>query len=148
MPWFEFSQERDAAAQIYQARNNNVRTWTVWRSDTGMVEGHCASIGYPLPYDTSFTNPLQAIDGLRSAARYHVAVVGQAEPNGLFASQNSIATWVRCLHGGKVVPTYVESKVTAYAIPVAVEGNRVVVIEGEAPTVVLKNNRKKMPSEP
>jgi hypothetical protein len=128
IPRFDYSLERAVTIELYQARNSRVATHTVWRSDTGIVEGDCPSIAYPLPYDTSLTNPLMEA--------YHTAI-GQAEPNGLFASQNSIATWVRCVVDGEEVPVYVESKVTAYPYPVEVdyETNRVTRASGHRPSV-------------
>ncbi len=139
IPKFDYSLERDVASQLYHARNERVATWTVWRSDLGQVEGDCPSIGYPIPYDTSLTNPL-------ALAYPHIgqsAAIEQAEPNGLYSSKNSIATWVRCMSkvNGKDVeaPIYIESKVTAYPYPVDVdyETNRVKPVEGKAPSVTI-----------
>lgn len=119
VPTFDWSLERDVVIQLYRARNERVATHTVWRSDYGMVEGDCPSIGYPIPYDTSLTNPVTTLNGFADGA-----VVEQPEPNGLFASKNSIATWVRCIgNDGSEVPIYIESKVTAYPFSVAVDYN-------------------------
>ena len=138
IPYFDWSLERSLAIQLYEARNEKVATHTVWRSDTGMVEGDCPSIGYPLPYDTSLTNPLQTANSYRSSP-----VIEQPEPNGLYSSKNSIATWVRCVCevNGKVIeaPIYIESKVTTYPYPVTVdyENNRVYPVENVMPSVVI-----------
>jgi hypothetical protein len=97
----------------------------VWRSDYGMIEGECTSMGYGLPYDTSLTNPLQSY----GSTTYALTSIGQAEPNGVFASTNTAATWVMCIgNTGMIEPHYVESKVTVYPYPVKVdyEMNRVV----------------------
>jgi hypothetical protein len=140
IPKFDYSLERDVAIQLYKARNERVTTWTVWRSDTGIVEGDCPSIGYPIPYDTSLTNPLQRVYS-------HDAVIEQAEPNGLFSSKNSISTWVRCITkvNDKEVeaPVYIESKVTAYPYPVAVDYvmNRVTPVEGREPSVTIEKSK-------
>lgn len=137
VPQFDWSLERDVAIQLYQARNQKVATHTVWRGGMSVIEGDCPSIGYPIPYDTSLTNPLKRT--------YHNgAVLEQAEPNGLYSSKNSISTWVRCITvvGGKRIeaPVYVESTVTAYPYPVIVdyETNRVVPIKNAKPTVTIK----------
>jgi len=139
MPQFDWSLERNVAIQLYTARNEKVATWTVWRSDLGMVEGDCPSIGYPIPYDTSLTNPLQQTTPYSSGS-----VIEQAEPNGLFSSKNSIATWVRCVvevnNKTMEAPVYIESKVTAYPFPVKVDydTNRVTQVKGTKPSVVIK----------
>ncbi len=139
LPKFDYSLERDAATQLYQARNQKVTTWTVWRSDMGTIEGDCPSVGYPIPYDTSLTNPLKHM--YRSSGG---AVVEQAEPNGLFSSKNSVATWVRCLYtvNGEDVeaPVYVESKVTAFPFPLVVnyETGRVQPVADAEPSVTIK----------
>ncbi len=51
LPKFDWSLERQLAIELYEARNTRVATHSVWRSDYGMIEGDCPSIGYPLPYD-------------------------------------------------------------------------------------------------
>ena len=129
IPAFDWSLERDLLIQLYNIRNQRVATHSVWRSDYGTIEGDCPSIGYGLPYDTSLTNPLMATDedpdGYDHAA---LTSVGQAEPNGIFASTNTSATWVMCVgEAGTVEPHYIESKVTVYPGPVSVsyETNRV-----------------------
>ena len=138
IPSFEYSLERAVAIQLYQARNREVATHTVWRSDTGIIEGHCPSVGYPLPYDTSLTNPLRPT--------HQGSTIEQPEPNGLYASHNSVATWVRCsfeVSGRRVVaPVYVESKVTAYPFPVQVNRETGQVLPlGAEPSVTLVDRR-------
>lgn len=122
IPVFDWSLERDLLIQLYQVRNSEVTTHSVWRSNYGVVEGDCASMGYGLPYDTSLTNPLQGQE-VPVYGRQHPAVaIGQAEPNGVFASTNTSATWVFCIGtAGNLEPVYVESKVTVYPGPVDVD---------------------------
>lgn len=120
---FDWSLERHLLNQLYQIRNKKVATHAVWRSDHGLIEGDCPSMGFGIPYDTSLTNPLQA-------ARYSggATTIEQAEPNGIFASKNTAATWVMCLGAaGSIEPVYVETKVTIYPGPVEVDyiNNRV-----------------------
>lgn len=146
VPKFDYSLERDVAIQLYKARNERVTTWTVWRSDMGQIEGDCPSVGYPIPYDTSLTNPLQAqtYTGYQSITS---TAIEQAEPNGLFSSKNSIATWVRCITkvGDEEVeaPVYIESKVTAYPFPVEVDydKNRVVPVRDGKPSVTIEASK-------
>lgn len=143
LPKFDYSLERAVAIQLYKARNEKVTTWTVWRSDTGIVEGNCPSIGYPIPYDTSLTNPLQGVRVRDGGA----TTIEQPEPNGLYSSKNSIATWVRCLVkvADKTVeaPVYIESKVTAYPYPVEVdfETNRVEPVADATPSVTVQADK-------
>lgn len=147
VPKFDYSLERDIVAQLYRARNERVATHTVWRGDLSNIEGDCPSIGYPIPYDTSLTNPMQLqVRGVHRRATYHLieGVVEQAEPNGIFASKNSTATWVRCVVDGHDAPIYIEGKVTAYPYPVKVdyERNRVARLGDSKPTVVIRNRSR------
>ncbi len=139
VPTFEWSLERDATIQIYKLRNEHTRTWTIWRSDTGIIEGHCDSVGYPIPYDVQLTNPLQP---------HGSAVIEQAEPNGLFSSKHATAMWVRevILKNNKtfVVPIFVSGKVTCYPYPIEVDydKNRVTQVKSsEEPTIALKEKK-------
>lgn len=143
-PKFDWSLERQLAIELYGARNERVATHTVWRSDYGTIEGDCPSIGYPLPYDVQLTNPLRV-----AYQNGGSAVIEQAEPNGLFSSKSTSATWVRCITkiNGNVIesPVYIEGKVTAYPYPLDVNytTNRVKPIENAMPSVVIKYNSTK-----
>lgn len=125
-PAFDYSFERDQVIQLYKLRNEKVSTHSVWRSFTGQVEGDCPSMGFGIPYDTSLTNP-QMLESrweqVRKADWHYISgVVGQAEPNGIFASTNTSATWVMCTdEAGQLLPHYIESKVTVYPYPVLVD---------------------------
>jgi len=140
LPRFDWSLERQLAIELYSARNEKVATHSVWRSDYGMIEGDCPSIGYPLPYDVQLTNPLRVVYSSGGA------VIEQAEPNGLFSSKATSATWVRCIVkvNGKAMesPVYIEGKVTAYAYPLDVNytTNRVTPIENAMPSVIITYN--------
>lgn len=132
IPAYDWSLERHLVIELYNVRNKKVATHSVWRSDHGVIEGDCPSYGYGIPYDTSLTNPLTPIvhgfDAYGGVWQEASQVVEQAEPNGIFASKNTSATWVMCLSdGGAIEPVYVETKVTVYPGPVKVdyENNRV-----------------------
>lgn len=119
VPAFDWSLERHLVAQLYQIRNQRVATHSVWRSDRGNIEGDCSSIGFGIPYDTSMTNPLQPSP---YTTKRSTVSIEQAEPNGIFASKNTTATWVMCAgKGGLIEPVYVETKVTVYPYPVTVD---------------------------
>jgi hypothetical protein len=138
---YDWSLERQSVQQFYDARNLQISTHTVWRSDYGMIEGDCDSIGFPIPYDVQLTNPLQP------AYSSGGSVIEQAEPNGLFSSKVTSATLVRAIYrvDGKAlqVPIYVEGKVTCYPFPVDVNytTNRVTPIGKEQPSVILDSTR-------
>jgi len=126
IPSFDWSLERHLMIELYKLRNQKVATHAVWRSDYGMVEYDCPSLGYGLPYDVSLTNPLTANNFSRASLDRHV--VEQPEPNGIFASKNTSATWVMCVgDAGLLEPVYIESKVTIfpYSVKVDYEKNRV-----------------------
>lgn len=140
IPYFDWSLERHLLIELYKIRNKNVATHSVWRSDYGMIEGDCPSYGYGLPYDTSLTNPLSTTnedqDGFEQSRT--LAVIEQAEPNGVFASKNTAATWVMCLgEAGNIEPVYVETKVTVYPGPVIVDYDKNRVKRSGAATVLI-----------
>lgn len=143
IPVFRWSLERNLMIQLYRIRNQKATTHSVWRSDYGTIEGDCPSYGYGLPYDTSLTNPLVAtdIDNQGEEHSYQggaLTSIEQAEPNGVFASKNTAATWVMCLgESGSIEPVYVESKVTVYPGPVKVDYDRNVVKRSGAATVLI-----------
>lgn len=143
IPAFDWSLERHLVIELYRVRNQKAATHSVWRSNYGLIEGDCPSYGYGIPYDTSLTNPLaptvHTYDpvGGRWAQASHV--VEQAEPNGVFASKNTAATWVMCLGaGGNIEPVYVETKVTVYPGPVVVDYDSNRVTRSGAATVLIK----------
>ena len=131
IPVFDWSLERHLLIELYNARNMRAATHSVWRSITGVIEGDCPSMGFGIPYDTSLTNPIKGAvyDPPGGMSDKRVLTVEQAEPNGIFASKNTAATWVMCTGAvGIIEPIYVETKVTAYPYPVTVDydTNRVV----------------------
>jgi len=144
IPAFDWSLERDLVIQLYRVRNQKAATHSVWRSDRGTIEGDCPSYGYGIPYDTSLTNPLVAtatdLQGNRHTYQGGaLASIEQAEPNGVFASKNTAATWVMCLgEAGTIEPVYVETKVTVYPGPVKVDYDKNRVTRSGAATVLIR----------
>ena len=144
IPAFNWSLERDLIIKLYHVRNQKVTTHSVWRSDYGQIEGDCASLGYGIPYDTSLTNPLQATDVDNQGQEHNfqggsMVAIEQAEPNGIFASKNTAATWVLCLgEAGTVEPVYVETKVTVYPGAVKVDYEKNMVVRYGKATVTLE----------
>lgn len=143
IPAFDWSLERHLVIELYKVRNQRVATHSVWRSDRGLIEGDCPSYGYGIPYDTSLTNPLVATDiDLQGDEHSYqggaLTSIEQAEPNGVFASKNTAATWVMCLgEGGRLEPVYVETKVTVYPGPVKVDYEHNRVVRSGAATVMI-----------
>jgi len=141
VPAFDWSFERHLQIELYKLRNKKVATHAVWRSDYGLVEYDCPSLGYGLPYDVSLTNPLVATDIDQQGEEHSyqggaLASVEQPEPNGIFASKNTSATWVMCTgDGGSLEPIYIESKVTVFPFPVKVDYNTNRVTRSGAATV-------------
>lgn len=134
IPAYDWSLERDLIIKLYDLRNDKVATHTVWRSDYGMIEGDTPSIGFGIPYDTSLTNPLVATDVSDSGVIHTyqggaLTSIEQAEPNGIFASKNTSATWILSVdkETSQIMPIYIEGKVTVYPYPVQVDykNNRV-----------------------
>jgi hypothetical protein len=131
VPAFDYSLERELVSQLYKIRNANVITHSVWRSDYGMIQGDCSSMGYGIPYDVSLTNPLAATnDNMRGnkIGQGALTSIEQPEPNGIFASKNTNATWVMCIgDAGDLDPVYVEAKVNVYpySLEVDYESDRV-----------------------
>ena len=140
IPVFEWSLERHLTIELYKLRNQKAATHSVWRSDRGLVEGDCPSYGYGIPYDTSLTNPLVATDeDLSGHDKAALTSIEQAEPNGIFASKNTSATWVMCLgEAGNIEPVYVETKVTVYPGPVRVDYETNRVTRSGAATVMIR----------
>lgn len=139
IPAFDWSLERHLVIELYKIRNQKAATHSVWRSDRGLIEGDCPSYGYGIPYDTSLTNPLMATDEDRSGVDHSsLTSIEQAEPNGVFASKNTAATWVMCLgEAGNIEPVYVETKVTVYPGPVKVDYQNNRVTRSGAATVMI-----------
>lgn len=127
VPSYDWSLERHLVIELYNTRNIKAATHSVWRSDFGTIEGDCASMGFGIPYDTSLTNPLVATDIDMQGEEHDyqggsLASIEQPEPNGIYASKNTSATWVMCVEDtGVIAPVYVESKVTVYPYSVNVD---------------------------
>jgi hypothetical protein len=131
IPTYDYSLERDRITGLYNARMSAAATWSVWRSNTGVIEGDCPSSGYPLPYGVQLTAP--------DAYHMNGVTLPQAEPNGLFTNGvTTNGTWVFCVTDGQITPMYVESVVTAYPYTVTVDYEKNRVIKSGAATVTLE----------
>lgn len=108
--------EKRLANMIVELRDQpNLATYT-YRTDMN-GGAHCLgrSIGFGLPYTTQITSPDRTMGGYRDSS-----VVAQAEPNGLYSSDSTDATWVLLVgKDGKPHPTYVEDDVIVSLEPLA-----------------------------
>ena len=132
IPYFDFSMDRDTLVQIYKAKNEARQTHSVVASMTGAILWDCPSIGFPIPADTQLTNPLVGTgryiyDENGQNRTWVEGIVEQAEPNGLFSSKNTDATFVQCVGpDGSVSPIYTEQKVTTFPFPVKIIDGQIV----------------------
>lgn len=98
--------EKRLANTILELRDQpNLATYAYTVDMNGRA--HCLgrSIGFGLPYTTQITNPMQNDIG--------DVTLPQAEPNGLYSSDSTNATWVLLVGAdGRPKPAYVESDVT------------------------------------
>lgn len=78
------------------------------------------AIGFPIPYSTEYTNPNYIVPADQYGAT-GVAILPQADPNGLFPSGNTQADWIMKINPatGKPVPAYIEPNVyvLTYKLP-------------------------------
>lgn len=125
VPSYDWSLERQMVIELYNIRNQKSVTHSVWRSQMGMIEGDCPSYGYGIPYDTSLTNPLVATTTDEFGSRRRegaMTSIELPEPNGVYASKTTAATWVMCLgQYGTIEPVYIETLVTTYPGPMSVD---------------------------
>ncbi len=146
IPMYDYSLERDLLIQLYNLRNTEVSTHSVWRSLNGDVLFDCPSMGYGIPYDTSLTNPIAPVFKGGYESRAGVGI-GQAEPNGIFASQNTSATWVMCLGpSGSLMPHYVEATVEVFPYPVTVDYNTGRVQPAGTATATIRTGQEHTPA--
>ena len=141
IPVFSASTERDLAIQLYRIRNREVTTHSVLFGNDGRPIFDCPSYGYGMPYDTSLTNPLKVgwhADG-NTRAHWVSGVTEQAEPNGLYSSKNTNATWVFCVSdSGTLAPVYAENLLTVFPSAVKVDYAKGVVRPYGKATVTVK----------
>lgn len=109
--------EKRLANMILELRDQpNLATYTYTVDMNG--KAHCLgrSIGYGLPYTTQITNPSKSLDD--KSYDGGDTVLPQAEPNGLYSSDSTDATWVLLVGAdGKPKPAYVETDITVSLEP-------------------------------
>lgn len=119
-----WSFERHIVIQTYIARNKGtIATFSYLMTLDGKVIEICPSIGYPIPYSTQLTNPMQISENWQEGWYAHEAgVIGNPEPNGLYPPESAAATFVNCVNpDGSVTPTYFEQDV--FALPYRIKSD-------------------------
>ena len=106
--------ERQQLKEIYELRDDPklICYWYTKNDMTGkwIYQGEC--IGYGIPYTTSMTAS-ESLQKIETTVGYEWEVVPLAEPNGLYASPSTSATWILATDKeGNITPTYVESEIT------------------------------------
>ena len=106
--------ERQQLKEIYELRDdpNLICYWYTKNEMSGkwIYQGEC--IGYGIPYTTSMTAP-ESFQRIETSAGVAREVLPLAEPNGLYASPSTSATWILTTDkDGNITPTYVESEIT------------------------------------
>lgn len=106
--------ERQQLKEIYELRDDPklICYWYTKNDMTGkwIYQGEC--IGYGIPYTTSMTAS-ESLQRIETTMGYSWEIVPLAEPNGLYASPSTSATWILTTDkDGNITPTYVESEIT------------------------------------
>lgn len=144
VPSIEWSLERHMVIQTYVARQRATSTHSVVQSEfTGKILWQCDSIGFPVPYSTQLTNPLQAVWMGSTSPNYPLAgvAIAQPEPNGLYPPPTSDATFVPCVdEKGNITPVYEEKKVTTFVRSVS-ELDGKLIVSGAASLSISPNKK-------
>lgn len=113
--------ERAQLKEIYELRDdpNLICYWYTKNDMSGkwIYQGKC--IGYGIPYTTSMTAS-ESLQKIETTVGYEWEVVPLAEPNGLYASPSTSATWILSVNeDGDITPIYVESEITVSQTKIA-----------------------------
>lgn len=106
MPAISNFSEKRHLKDILELRDSETPTITYVRDMVGKLHKVCNSIGFGIPNSTQYTNPQRITN--------HGYTIPQSDPNGLYSSGSSEATWVLCLNPQtkKLSPTYLEDRIT------------------------------------
>lgn len=119
IPLFDYSFTRDLTIQLYMLENEAVNTFSyIFLDGVQRAIFGCPSIGYALDAGTSLTNPVapfiesEPVAGSTSNIPNYLdgVTVAQAEPNGVYPDNQSMASYVFCvISNGDVVPVRSEA---------------------------------------
>lgn len=99
MPNIKNHFEKKMAKDIWELRDNpDLTTYAYTQNMDGryVYLGRC--IGYGLPYTTQYTSPEKLETGGSSSAGYWGTTLPQADPNGLYSSETTNATWLMLIN--------------------------------------------------
>ncbi len=118
MPAIKNYQERKLFKLVLEARDQTNLVCYCYLENSingtvGQFLGKC--LGYGLPYGTQYTNP----QSIESKSTYGIAILPQADPNGLFMPVTAEATWIFLINPktNQPEPVYCEPKVIISPFP-------------------------------
>lgn len=113
MPNITNFQERKQLKAILEARDTaNLITYMYTQNEMdGKWVYQGEAIGFPIPYATEYTNPEKTVYG---SYQDNFTTIPQADPNGLFSSQDTSGDWIMAVNPktGQPEPQYMEPNVT------------------------------------
>lgn len=115
MPAITNWQEKRILKNIFELRDQQIKTITYTQDWQAKLHKLCDSVGYGIPYATEYTNPqMVAYDSARG-----YAILPQADPNGLYSPASAEGTWVMCLNPEtkELAPVYIEPRVVVSPFP-------------------------------
>jgi len=99
---------------ILELRDQGILTYTYTGPDyQGKFHFLCNSVGYPIPYSTQYTNPMQP-------GSYTGTTIPQADPNGLYSPSSAEGTYILCQNPNnskESKPVYSEPRLTTLSWP-------------------------------
>ena len=115
MPAITNFAEKRMFKDILELRDKNTPTVTYLVGMNNQLTKVCDSVGFGLPYATQYTNPARTVD-----YTHGVAVIPQADPNGLYSPASADGTWVLCVDhkDGKAKPVYIEPRILVSPFPI------------------------------
>ena len=115
MPGITNFTEKRLLRQLYELRDQEIKTYTYVVDLNGRLFHVCDSIGFGMPFSAQYSNPEYPVRIYEGGERY---IIPQSEPNGLFPPTSSSATWVICADTeGEFRPVYVEPLIMVSTFP-------------------------------
>lgn len=107
--------EKQEYKLIYELRDHFFPTITYVKGMHGHLHKMCDSVGYGIPYSTQYSNPDRRV--IRD--NMHNYTIPQADPNGLYSSSSTHATWVLCYDqtSKRIEPVYSEPNIIVSQFP-------------------------------